>query len=73
LGKDYVFVTPKVQPGEPTKQFKTADGRLTFQGTAGAVQFGGGRETITLGAAGEILVGDKKLTSETATTRTMPN
>jgi hypothetical protein len=73
LGKDYVFVTPKVQPGEPTKQFKTADGRLTFQGTAGSVQVRGNGETITLGAAGEIRIGDKKLASETATTRTIPN
>ena len=52
------------------KSFKTADGKVSFKGTAGAVQIRGKRVTLTLGAAGEIRVGRKKLAAENARTQT---
>jgi hypothetical protein len=54
----------------PAQEFATADGKVRFQGTAGAVQIRGGRMTLSLGAAGKVRVGDKELAAGEATCRT---
>jgi len=63
-GTDYVFLAP-------TAQSATAE-KVSFKGTAGAVRVRGKAATMALGAAGEARMGEKKLTSDTATSRTHP-
>jgi hypothetical protein len=54
----------------PAQEFATADGKVRFQGTAGAVQIRGGKLTLSLGAAGKVRVGNKELAAAGAASRT---
>jgi len=74
-GKDYVFVTPKQVrrfDSEATvegESFATTSGKVSFEGSAGAVQIRGKQTTLTLGAAGSVRSGRKELTAAGPATR----
>ncbi len=69
-GTDHVFLAATSRRDGPAAPVKVALGRVAFQGAAGAIQARGGREVLTLGAAGEISAGDRTLASDAAATRT---
>lgn len=79
-GKDYVFMTQKEQVtidgksrrplSQHVKSYAGNSGGIRFTGTAGAAQFRGNRLTMTLGAAGSVHAGDRKLTADRPTTKT---
>ena len=52
------------------EEYATTDGKVSFQGTAGAIRVRGKSVTLTLGAAGKIRFGDKVLAADAATSRT---
>jgi len=56
--EDYVFLSPGA--------FKARSGKVSFQGTAGAVRIRGKKAALTLGAGGEISLGDETLVSDKA-------
>ncbi len=51
-------------------EFAAADRQVVFQGTAGAVQSRGGRVILSLGAAGEIRAGNRRLAADAAASKT---
>jgi hypothetical protein len=53
----------------PAPSFTSADGKATFQGTAGSVRTRGGKATLTLGAAGRIAAGGKELAADAPATK----
>ncbi len=60
---------PRVQR-PVVEEYSTADRRISFQGTAGAVRVRGNTVTLTLGAEGKIRFGNKVLEADAATSRT---
>jgi hypothetical protein len=53
----------------PAPSFTSADGKATFQGTAGSIRTRGGKATLTLGAAGRIAAGGKELAADAPATK----
>ncbi len=53
------------------EEHRTADRKVRFFGTVGAVQVRGGKTTMSLGAAGEVQVGREKLSAAEPTSRTV--
>jgi hypothetical protein len=53
----------------PMEEFTSADGKVRFQGTAGAVQVRGAKVTVTLGAAGRIQAGRLELAADGPATK----
>ena len=75
-GIDYLFVaTPTRKDGKivmPSAEFTTADRKLAFQCTSGAVQVRSKTATLTLGTPGKIRFGELTLESTKPNTRTDP-
>ncbi|QDU92869.1 heparinase II/III family protein [Lignipirellula cremea] len=68
FGTDYAVLAP---PAENTAELsagalQTADKKLAFQGVAGAAQLRGDKLTLTLGAAGQIQLGQQTLSDKAA-------
>ncbi len=76
-GTDYVFLNTSSRQAAPDENrllapetFLSADGKVVFQGTAGAVQVRGSKITLSLGAAGTVRVGAHELSAEGPATKT---
>jgi hypothetical protein len=70
----YAGDTPTFAPSASQQvetSYKTNDGAVRFTGTSGAAQFRGNRLTMTLGAAGSVRAGDRKLTANEPATKAL--